>query len=73
MFNFIVISGIISLTSKLKMEDSKIAFKANILTKNSIPCFKVICSKCAGSGNFKTPENSRRTCLECFGKGFINV
>ena len=51
------------------MEDSKIAFKPSILTKDSIPCFKVICSKCAGSGNFKTPENSRRTCLECFGKG----
>ena len=59
--------------SKLKMEDSKIAFKASILTEDSIPCFKVICSKCAGSGNFKTPENSRRTCLECFGKGYINV
>ena len=55
------------------MEDSKIALKANILTKDSIPSFKVICSKCAGSGNFKTSENSRRTCLECFGKGFINV
>ena len=55
------------------MEDSKIALKANIYTKDSISCFKVICSKCAGSGNFKTPENSRRTCLECFGKGFINV
>ena len=53
--------------SKLKMEDSKIAFKASILTEKLIPCFKVICSKCAGSGNFKTPENSRRTCLECFG------
>ena len=56
------------------MEDSKIAFKTNILTKrNSIPCINVICSKCAGSGNFKTSENSRRTCLECFGKGFIEV
>jgi len=55
------------------MEDTKIAFRANILTKNPIPCFKVICSKCVGAGNFKTPENSRRTCLECFGKGFINV
>ena len=53
------------------MEDLKIALKANILTKDSISCFKVICSKCAGSGNFKTPENSRRTCFECFGKGFI--
>ncbi len=55
------------------MEDSKIAFKANILAEDSIPFFKVICSKCAGSGNFKTPENSRRTCLECFGKGYVNV
>ena len=55
------------------MVASKIAFKANTLTKDSIPCVKVICSKCAGSGNFKTPENSRRTCLECFGKGFIKV
>ena len=55
------------------MEDSKISLKANFLTKNLIPCFKVICSKCAGSGNFKTPENLRRTCLECFGKGYINL
>ena len=59
--------------AKLKIEDSKITFKASILTEDSIPCFKVICSKCAGSGNFKTPENSRRTCLECFGKGYVNV
>ena len=55
------------------MKESKIAFKVDILTEKSISCLKVICSKCAGSGNFKTPENSRRTCLECFGKGFINV
>ena len=55
------------------MEESKIDFKADIIAENSITYFKVICSKCAGSGNFKTPENSRRTCLECFGKGFINV
>ena len=55
------------------MEDSKIAFKEKIFTENSIPFSKVICSKCVGSGNFKTPENSRRTCLECFGKGFVDV
>ena len=54
------------------MEESKIALKADILTESSISCLKVICSKCAGSGNFKTPEHSRRTCLECFGKGYIN-
>ena len=63
----------ISLISKLKMADSKIAYKTNILNENPIPCLKVICSKCGGSGNFKTPERSRKTCLECFGKGFIIV
>ena len=55
------------------MEDSKIACKAINLNENSTSCFKVICLKCGGSGNFKTPENSRKTCLECFGKGFIKV
>ena len=63
----------ISLISKLKMEDSKIAFKPKFLSEKLSPCFQVVCSKCPGSGNFKTPENSRRTCLECFGKGYINV
>ena len=33
---------------------------------------KIICLKCGGSGNLKTPENSRRTCLSCFGRGFIS-
>ena len=55
------------------MEDLKIALKPNVVNKNRIPCFKVICSKCSGSGNFKITENSRRTCLECFGKGYRNV
>ena len=31
---------------------------------------KISCEKCGGSGNVKTPENSRRTCLSCFGRGF---
>ena len=31
---------------------------------------KILCEKCGGSGNVKTPENSRRTCLSCFGKGY---
>ena len=57
----------------MKMEDLKIAYKSNILSENQIPSFKVICSKCGGSGNFKTPENSRKTCLECYGKGFVIV
>lgn len=55
------------------MEESKTAFKVDSLTEKSISCLKVICSKCAGSGNFKTPENSRKTCLDCFGKGYIKV
>ena len=55
------------------MEESKIAFKVDILTESTVSSFKFICSKCGGAGNFKTPENSRRTCLECFGKGFINI
>ena len=33
---------------------------------------KIICLKCGGSGNLKTPENSRRTCLSCFGRGFMS-
>ena len=53
------------------MENSKIAFKLKVYKNESISSFKVLCTKCAGSGNFKTPENSRRTCLECFGKGYI--
>ena len=54
------------------MENSKIAFQTKFYIDDSITSFKVICTKCAGSGNFKTPENSRKTCLECFGKGYLN-
>ena len=53
------------------MENSKIALK-EIIHDYAFTSNKVKCSKCAGSGNFKTPENSRRTCLVCFGKGYIN-
>ena len=42
-----------------------------IITDDLLSSNKVKCSKCGGSGNFKTPENSRRTCLVCFGKGFL--
>ncbi len=34
---------------------------------------KIYCDKCGGSGNLKTPENSRRTCLSCFGRGYIFI
>ena len=33
---------------------------------------RIICVKCGGCGNLKTPENSRRTCLSCFGRGFMS-
>ena len=53
------------------MENPKIALK-QINSDNVISISKIKCSKCGGSGNFKTSENSRRTCLVCFGKGYIN-
>ena len=31
---------------------------------------KILCDKCGGSGNFKSPENIRKTCLTCFGRGY---
>ena len=54
------------------MENSKIALK-EIISDKAFSIGKVECSKCGGSGNFKTPENSRRTCLVCFGKGYIDI
>ena len=53
------------------MENPKIAFK-EIVSDESASNYKVRCSKCGGSGNFKTQENFRRTCLVCFGKGYVN-
>ncbi len=46
------------------------------ILRNGSPQFvlqenRTLCEKCGGSGNLKTPENSRRTCLSCFGRGFI--
>ena len=54
------------------MENSQIALK-EIISDDAISITKITCSKCGGSGNFKTPENSRRTCLVCFGKGYVNI
>ena len=54
------------------MKNPKIAFK-QIISEDVIAIDKIKCSNCGGSGNFKTPENSRRTCLVCFGKGYINI
>ena len=53
------------------MENSKISLK-EFSSDNELSSNKIKCSKCGGSGNFKTPENSRKTCLICFGKGYLN-
>ncbi len=51
------------------MKDSEILPVSEICSElgNNI---RIACEKCGGSGNVKTPENSRRTCLSCFGRGF---
>ena len=43
------------------MENPKIALK-HIISDELTLIDKIKCSKCGGSGNFKTPENSRKTC-----------
>ena len=55
-----------------KMENPKIALK-QIISDEVTSIDKIKCSKCGGAGNFKTHENSRRTCLVCFGRGYINI
>ena len=55
-----------------KMENQKIALK-QIISDDVTSIYKIKCSKCGGTGNFKTHENSRRTCLVCFGRGYINI
>jgi len=59
-------------SSQPNMENPKIALK-QIISDDVTSIDKIRCSKCGGAGNFKTHENSRRTCLVCFGRGFINI
>ena len=54
------------------MENPNIAFN-HIMSDEVTLIDKIKCSKCGGAGNFKTHENSRRTCLVCFGRGYINI
>ena len=54
------------------MENSKINLK-QIISDEVTSIDKIKCSKCGGAGNFKTPENSRKTFFVCFGKGYINI
>ena len=51
------------------MKDSEVLHVSRVAS-DLIKQTRISCEKCGGSGNVKTPENSRRTCLSCFGKGF---
>ena len=46
------------------MENTKIVLK-QIISYDVTSIDKIKCSKCGGAGNFKTPEDSRRTCFVC--------
>ena len=54
------------------MENSKISLE-QIISEEVSSIDKIKCSQCGGAGNFKTPENSRKTCLVCFGRGYIDI
>jgi len=54
------------------MKNSEISINSKTCSNLISTQEKITCDKCGGSGNLKTPENSRRTCLACYGKGFIN-
>ena len=71
-FDFIVINRDTNYSRKSKMENPKITLK-QIISDDVTSIDKIKCSKCGGAGNFKSHENSRRTCLVCFGRGYINI
>ena len=52
------------------MKDSEISLKAKKFSDLISNQEKVLCNKCGGSGNIKSSENIRKTCLICFGRGF---
>ena len=54
------------------MENPKIALK-QIISDELTSIEKIKCSKCGGAGNLKTHQNSRRTFLVCFVRGYINI
>ena len=53
------------------MQDSEITLDSGNCSNLITNGIRILCEKCGGSGNLKTPENSRRTCLHCFGRGYI--
>ena len=71
-FDFIVSSRDTYYSRQSKMENPKIALK-QIMSDDVTSIDIIKCSKCGGAANFKTHENSRRSCLVCFGRGFINI
>ena len=71
-FDFIVSCRNTNYSRQSKIENPKIILK-QIISDDVTSIDKIKCSKCGGAGNFKTHENSRRTCLVCFGRGYINI
>ena len=71
-FDFIVSCRDTNYSRQSKMENPKITLK-QIISDDVTSIDKIKCSKCGGAGNFKTHENSRKTCLVCFGRGYINI
>tara|TARA_B100000963_G_C22382753_1_gene560861 strand:+ start:588 stop:755 length:168 start_codon:yes stop_codon:yes gene_type:complete len=55
------------------MKNSEVSFSTENYTDLDPNQIRIVCEKCGGNGNLKTPENSRRTCLACYGKGFRSV
>jgi len=52
------------------MKDSEISLKAKDFSDLISNQEKILCNKCGGSGNIKSSENIRKTCLICFGRGY---
>ncbi len=52
------------------MKDLEILFKESKVSDFLKNKTKILCDKCGGSGNLKSPENIRKTCLTCFGRGY---
>tara|TARA_B100000945_G_C19919428_1_gene384430 strand:+ start:202 stop:369 length:168 start_codon:yes stop_codon:yes gene_type:complete len=52
------------------MKDSKISISSSSFSDLITDKARVLCDKCGGSGNLKSPENIRKTCLICFGRGY---
>ncbi len=52
------------------MKDIEISLKPNGYSDLLTNKVKILCDKCGGSGNIKSPENIRKTCLNCFGRGY---